>query len=390
MSATIFKNTPYVLIPIFGLMSFLAFSVLNYYTKKGNDLAAVEEGVNICFNRINQSYMANILKDTSSPLLAPSFTETTGDCISEVVSFSESIFTESDQKVFGLLNLLSNDTFWFHQGLLGKEQNFSQDTVNGTPPTDNLGGQFHKIQMKINEILGIIDEKQAFYQGRHSLWVWPTYASVFFLVWVSIHSLLIARRKTHKEESKVKQKVEAPIKQEPLVPKGTSLLSEGLVGCFNKLSSVIFTTQTLIDIQSEEDFTVSLEEQKLEECLSSAMGAAIGFGCRNIILQAKKTRHNDQIEIIDEQTAFAKKALETEGFVQLKDKVKKLGTIKLHPKNYCQRKKALSSGWPFQTCKKEGSQGGKDDKKKTYGKNSLGLSGPLRDPKQTKTLRNNQ
>jgi hypothetical protein len=111
-------------------------------------LSNFESGIQTCFTRVNQTYTANILGDTSSVYLTQNFQNLTEECLAESllgVENSKGLSIAAKQ----LSNLASN-VHWFHEDILipGGAQ-----TKTITGEGRDVGTRFEKIETTKNEIL---------------------------------------------------------------------------------------------------------------------------------------------------------------------------------------------------------------------------------------------
>jgi hypothetical protein len=88
--------------------------------EKLKNASLLTEGVGTCFTRVQQSYTAKIVGDSSSEYLRTSFFTDTEDCFGEVLGISKSTNIFAGYKA-GLVSLngLVSEVHWFHESLKG-------------------------------------------------------------------------------------------------------------------------------------------------------------------------------------------------------------------------------------------------------------------------------
>jgi len=104
-----------------GAMAAISLISLIAVSNTGNSLGSNQSaiykmatGMNICFQRVNQTFTALMLKDLSSDFLKSDFKNTTGDCFSELSAGLTSLVA-NDTKILSQMNNLISDVHWFSQ-----------------------------------------------------------------------------------------------------------------------------------------------------------------------------------------------------------------------------------------------------------------------------------
>lgn len=144
-----------VLSAVIGLL----FSITPFFAgEKLKNSSLLTEGVGTCFTRVQQSYTAKIVGDSSSEYLRSSFFSDTEDCFGEVLGISKrtSIFSDYKAGLVGLNNLVS-DVHWFHQGLKGTVGFNSGDDARKVA---EKYGKLESARFTVEEALGAL-RKQA-------------------------------------------------------------------------------------------------------------------------------------------------------------------------------------------------------------------------------------
>lgn len=112
-------------------------------------MAALETGIQTCFSRVNQTYTAKLINDSSSQYLTQNFEALTEECFAEsLVTLDENFKTEllSAQKK---LSTLASNVHWFHEDLISSKSTKSIGGVSGGDPDS----RFEKIESLKDEIL---------------------------------------------------------------------------------------------------------------------------------------------------------------------------------------------------------------------------------------------
>lgn len=100
-----------------SLVSILGFSLLGQnFASKQSSLYQLSNGLGICFQRVNQSFTALMIKDFSSEFMTKDFRSRTGDCFSELSSTLTSKSLMTNNLKTNLNNIMS-DTHWFSEKL---------------------------------------------------------------------------------------------------------------------------------------------------------------------------------------------------------------------------------------------------------------------------------
>lgn len=136
-----------------GLLGGLVFNTLRIqensnYIKKMN---TVENGIQTCFTRVNQTFTANLLKQTSSAYLSQGFQTLTEECFAEAVSAVEELGYLQASDVQKKLSGLSSNVHWFHEDLLAGTSAGAKALKNESPR--NVGKRFSDIETTKNELV---------------------------------------------------------------------------------------------------------------------------------------------------------------------------------------------------------------------------------------------
>jgi signal transduction histidine kinase len=143
-------STP-VLITLAALLSLWGQNI-TYGTK---DISILQDGVNTCFGRVQQSFFASVINNGNKAYLSSSFLNTTEECISEVVSYAENI-SESFQtkKLDKRLNIFSTQVHWLHKDLKNSEA--ENEEVGKSKEK-----RFEEVEVTKERVLSILDKSKS-------------------------------------------------------------------------------------------------------------------------------------------------------------------------------------------------------------------------------------
>lgn len=104
-----------VVVGCVSLVSIFGFATLGQnLAGKQSSLYQMSNGLGICFQRVNQSFTALMIKDLSSDFMTKDFRATTGDCFSELSSAITARALMTDTIKTKINNIMS-DTHWFSE-----------------------------------------------------------------------------------------------------------------------------------------------------------------------------------------------------------------------------------------------------------------------------------
>ena len=126
---------------------------------KISDISSLKSNLSTCFSRVNQSYTAKVIGDSTSMYLETGFMKMTEECLAEVSGFSEEIFASTAVKLGQTLNALVSDIHWFHERLEESSNSFSETDVEVVLST--LSDRFEKLEMKFDNVDGELMSKES-------------------------------------------------------------------------------------------------------------------------------------------------------------------------------------------------------------------------------------
>ncbi len=121
-------------------------------------LSNFESGIQTCFTRVNQTYMANLLGDTASVYLTQNFQNLTEECLAEGILTAENSFQDKMTGALKQLSHLASNVHWFHEDILAPT---SGKTLSGTTEVRDVNSRFEKIETTKDQILETVTQDKA-------------------------------------------------------------------------------------------------------------------------------------------------------------------------------------------------------------------------------------
>lgn len=143
---------------LIALSAFSIFSVGHMFydlTNKFKVTGQIQNGLQICSSRVNQTYTATVIGDAASSYLDSNFTSQTTECFAEVVTLVEN-FKSLSNNVLKKLNNLNSNVHWFHEALRSSGNGFN---VKETDNSKTLGNKYQVVESEANSISEIVDSK---------------------------------------------------------------------------------------------------------------------------------------------------------------------------------------------------------------------------------------
>lgn len=113
-------------------------------------LTNFESGIQTCFSRVNQTYTAKMLADTTSDYLTQNFQNLTEECFAEGLLNIEDRFKTELSQVAKKLSTLASNVHWFHEDILSPG---SARAIADDGESRDVGTRFEKIESTKDEIL---------------------------------------------------------------------------------------------------------------------------------------------------------------------------------------------------------------------------------------------
>lgn len=133
----------------------LAGLIFNTYSIQENArrikrLTNFESGIQTCFSRVNQTYTASMLSDTTSNYMTQNFQNLTEECFAEGILNLEDRFKTELSQVAKKLSTLASNVHWFHEDILSPG---SALAIANDDESRDVGVRFEKIELTKDEIL---------------------------------------------------------------------------------------------------------------------------------------------------------------------------------------------------------------------------------------------
>lgn len=129
-------------------------------------LSNFESGIQTCFTRVNQTYMANLLGDTASIYLTQNFQNLTEECLAEGILSAENSFESRMTAALKQLSHLASNVHWFHEDILAPIGN---KPLSSSADVRDVNSRFEKIETTKDQILeSVFDVKMAVSQSLNN------------------------------------------------------------------------------------------------------------------------------------------------------------------------------------------------------------------------------
>lgn len=139
---------------IAGLLLLAALVTTTYKIQENSGrikrLTNFESGMQTCFSRVNQTYTAKMLAETTSEYLTQNFQNLTEECFAEGILNVEDSFKTELSLVAKKLSTLASNVHWFHEDILSPG---SARAIADDGESRDVGTRFEKIESTKEEIL---------------------------------------------------------------------------------------------------------------------------------------------------------------------------------------------------------------------------------------------
>jgi len=163
-----------------------------------------ESGMQTCFARVNQTYTAKMLGETTSNYLTQNFQNLTEECFAEgILNVEESFKTELAQ-VAKKLSTLASNVHWFHEDILSPG---SARAIAGAGESEgrDVGSRFEKIESTKDEILENTDQYKTELSGTLNKQKNFFYVTATLLVIVMISEFMSNTRRRLSNQAREKE-----------------------------------------------------------------------------------------------------------------------------------------------------------------------------------------
>lgn len=141
---------------LIAISAFSIFSVGHMFydlTNKFKVSGQIQNGLQICTSRVNQTYTATVIGEATSSYLDSNFTSQTTECFAEVISLVENFKTLSSS-VLKKLNNLNSNVHWFHEALRSSGNGFNVKEVDNSK---SLANKYQVVEVESNAISEIVE-----------------------------------------------------------------------------------------------------------------------------------------------------------------------------------------------------------------------------------------
>jgi hypothetical protein len=159
----------------FVILTLASFGIGQSRLSEYQKVSTINNGAATCFQRVSQSFTAAMVKDTASIYLQRDFTDLTSECLAEVMTQFQSVYSQAFEKAHKPLNNLINETHWFHQKLFRVQSQIQTEQFE--PAGSNIVGKYAALETMRADFQDAIDAKLL--ELNSSANVWGTMTWVF-------------------------------------------------------------------------------------------------------------------------------------------------------------------------------------------------------------------
>ncbi len=170
--------------------------VMQSYSFGLKQVAGISSGMQVCFNRVVQSYTAKMLNHKSAVYLESDFLSNTEECFAETIAAVQESSKEIMPYLTKKLNMLAADTHWLNERLFA--QNSFALEMSAQDIMANLNSRFEKIEVLKNEISDRLDAEREVLSAH----VWVMRFIFFALVVISFGYLFLEFFMSKRAEAK--------------------------------------------------------------------------------------------------------------------------------------------------------------------------------------------
>lgn len=126
----------------FSSVSILAIAyMLSGVSSKYKLVSTIQNGIQVCSTRVQQTYTAGVAGDMNSTYLDSNFTAQTGECFAQVTDLMNE-YGKFSSAIIKKFNTVSSNVHWFHESLRSTGKGFSVTDKNFTSNMDEKYSQF--------------------------------------------------------------------------------------------------------------------------------------------------------------------------------------------------------------------------------------------------------
>lgn len=165
-------------------------------------LTNFENGIQTCFTRVNQTYTANLLGDSTSTYLTQNFQNLTEECLAEGILTVENSFQNNFAGTAKTLSNLASNVHWFHEDILAPN---GAKNLAGKGQVRDVSSRFEKIETRKDEILESTNSFKAQITKSQDLQKNFFYVSATLLVILMIVEYMSITRRRFSNNSREKE-----------------------------------------------------------------------------------------------------------------------------------------------------------------------------------------
>ncbi len=291
-------------IPVFLFLSAAFYLCLDFYSSLNvlKGFQAVNNGLQTCFSRANQSFISNIFNPTkNSTHLKPEFLSRTEECFGDVLKRAEPLFARLNKEIDPKINALVSEIYWLHKEIKEKSE------------ANKIKKRFKKIEgINVSSLqeLEKLDTKGMQIIEKKKMWFFLSYLGLLLSIFIDIFAAGIGQSEVEIKEEKETAKTEtiSSILSYPVIPVvprpnfvnnfqsfntiinlPASVKTEGeerdlgeravledvLAKIIDILSVPLFTKGIKLELEINEDVNVFISPEVLEQSLFSFLNFSI-------------------------------------------------------------------------------------------------------------------
>ena len=329
-------------IPVFLFLSVAFYLCLDFYSSLNGlkGFQTVNNGLQTCFSRSNQSFISNIFNSSKNSALKPEFFSRTEECFGDVLKRAEPLFARLNKEIDPKINALVSEIYWLHKDIKEKSEG------------DKIKKRFKKIE-SIN--VGALQELEKLdFKGmqiieKKKMWFFLSYLGLLLSILIDIMAAGFTQSEMEIKEDKENKKTETitSILSYPVVPAiprpnfvnnfqsfntiinlpasvktegedknlvERALLEDVLAKIIDFLSVPLFTKGIKLELEINEDVNVYISPEVLEQSLFSFLNFSInnfqeGSLDRKITLRTKLLGETAIFEIRNNGVEFGESFL---------------------------------------------------------------------------------
>ncbi len=174
--------------------------LLSGVSGKYQQLSSIQNGIQICSTRVQQTYTAAVAADMNSTYLDSNFTSQTGECYAQVSDLMNE-YGKFSAAIIKKFNTVSSNVHWFHESLRSTGKGFSVTDKNFTNNMDEKFSQFED-SLDAGTIL-MENHVESISKALTNIKVALALTGVIFvltLMWEMFHRRIVSRRRADLED----------------------------------------------------------------------------------------------------------------------------------------------------------------------------------------------